>query len=82
VTDQRSAITVVLKGTTVTDQRSAITVVLNSTTVTTDEGNSTTLLAWYGVVGTVYVKKTNGAGNSQLGKLYDIWYVWVPGLNT
>jgi len=24
--------------------------------VTTDEGNSMTLLAWYGVVGTVYVK--------------------------
>jgi len=30
--------------------------------VTTDEGNSTTLLAWYGVVGTVYVKKKKTKG--------------------
>jgi hypothetical protein len=46
---------------TVTDQRSAITVVLQSTTVTTDEGISTPLLAGYVVKKAVYVIKKRGA---------------------
>jgi hypothetical protein len=61
----------------VTDQRSAITVILQSTTVTTDEGISTPLLAWFVVKKAVGFKYDIGDSFFQINTWLFFWHAEV-----